>query len=187
MDNFIQNLVNDLKKSGMNVTVIEGTGDPTPVLSKLLEVFSDEEYDPNNPDCVNLCPNREVCKMVSEYRKKKREMKEMTAKQKEGKQRTAREIFKDLYGEFAEAGDWLGDILSTLVKKNADYGDAFKNITKEDKTYPCNQILTKAYRIKSLITKADNPNYESIEDSLKDLVGYCVLTYKALKDGTLDL
>ena len=43
MDNFIQNLINDLKKSGMNVTVIEGKGDPTPVLSKLFEKFTDEE------------------------------------------------------------------------------------------------------------------------------------------------
>ena len=185
MDNIIQNLIDDLKKSCMNVTVIEGKGDPTPVLSKLFEAFTDEEYDPNSPVYAR-CPNSELCKTVSAYRKQKN-MTEMTAKQKEGKQRTASKIFKDLYGEFAEAGDWLGNILSTLVKKNADYGDAFKNITKEDKTYPCNQILTKAYRIKSLITKADKPNYESIEDSLKDLVGYCVLTYKALKDGTLKL
>lgn len=186
MDNFIQNLVNDLKKSGMNVTVIEGTGDPTPVLSRLLEVFSDEEYDPNNPDCVNLCPNREVCKMVSEYRKKKREMKEMTAKQKEGKQHTAREIFKDLYGEFAEAGDWLGDILSTLVKKNADYGDTFRRLTRRDAHYPTNQMLTKIYRIENLLAdEKKDANFESIEDSLADLIGYALLTYKAIKDGDL--
>ena len=182
MEELFKQLLKEVEKGTVGMAVLSTRQKDGKSAQEILSDW-DEEYDPNSEACKQ-CKVTELCKIVTKIKKLRSKT---DGKVQPSEKKSVDKEYKDLYGEFAEAGGWLGDILFTLVKKNADYGDAFKNITKEDKTYPCNQILTKAYRIKSLITKADRPNYESVEDSLKDLVGYCILTYKALKDGTLKL
>lgn len=75
----------------------------------------------------------------------------------------------------------LDDIQSILEKKNQDYGDSFHNTFVEfGITAPTIRINDKTNRLKTLVKNSSKPNYESIEDTLKDIIGYAVLTLKEL-------
>ena len=77
------------------------------------------------------------------------------------------------------------DMLSTYVDKNADYGDSF--------TYTCDKfgliaavirINDKVNRLNSITKNNDiKVKNESLEDTLKDLANYCIMTLIYLKNG----
>jgi Domain of Unknown Function (DUF1599). len=67
------------------------------------------------------------------------------------------------------------DISEMLIKKNEDYGSASFDLGLNGNMV---HIYDKACRFKSLIEKAnrgETPNYESIEDTLKDIIGYGII------------
>lgn len=75
----------------------------------------------------------------------------------------------------------LDDIQSILEKKNQDYGDSFHDTFVEfGITASVIRLNDKTKRLKTLIKNSSKPNYESIEDTLKDIIGYAVLTLKEL-------
>jgi hypothetical protein len=68
-----------------------------------------------------------------------------------------------------------------LVKKNADYGGASFDLGINGNMV---HIWDKARRYRSLVEKqmkGENPNFESIEDTLKDIIGYAVIGLHILK------
>lgn len=68
------------------------------------------------------------------------------------------------------------ELILTYRRKNADYGDAFSMVV--DKLGQAGYqtfILTKFLRIQS-ISEVLESYYEGLDDSLKDLVNYCVMT-----------
>lgn len=66
-------------------------------------------------------------------------------------------------------------IVDMLVKKNQDYGNAFFDLLDEygDIVFIIH-LKEKLYRLTSLTTQ-ENKNFESKEDSIKDIIGYCIL------------
>jgi len=75
----------------------------------------------------------------------------------------------------------LDDIQSILEKKNQDYGDSFHDtFTEFGIISSVIRLNDKMKRLKTLVKNSSKPNYESIEDTLKDIIGYAVLTLKEL-------
>lgn len=67
------------------------------------------------------------------------------------------------------------DIISTLLKKNSDYGGASFDLGLNGNMV---HLWDKIKRYRSLIekkNKGESPNFESIEDTLKDIVGYALI------------
>jgi len=70
----------------------------------------------------------------------------------------------------------VGEILK---KKNADYGGASFDLGLNGNMV---HIWDKAHRYRSLVEKRkEEPYFESIEDTLKDLIGYAVIGLHILK------
>lgn len=66
---------------------------------------------------------------------------------------------------------------NTLIKKNRDYGSSFdKSVNKFGWIYVAIELDKKKNRLHSLLKNKEKPNYESIEDTLLDIAGYCVLS-----------
>lgn len=68
--------------------------------------------------------------------------------------------------------------LSTLyVAKNEEYGDSFGEMYREDGLAPC------LYQLKHKINRAiqiagkDDIEFESLDDTLRDLANYAIITY----------
>lgn len=59
-----------------------------------------------------------------------------------------------------------------LIKKNKDYGGASFDLGMTGNYV---HIHDKVSRLKSLVWNNNNPNFESAEDTLLDLMGYCVI------------
>jgi len=78
----------------------------------------------------------------------------------------------------------LSDIEDTLIRKNRDYGDSFQ---KQFKKYGMTSVLIrmgdKMERLDNLVLKQKTIHVkeESIEDTVKDLAGYAILTLIALR------
>ena len=73
------------------------------------------------------------------------------------------------------------EVSEMLVKKNEDYGSASFDLGLNGNMV---HIYDKACRLKSLIEKVNKglePNFESIEDTLKDLLGYSIIGLIILK------
>lgn len=82
----------------------------------------------------------------------------------------------------------LDDIQNILEKKNQDYGNSFHDtFTEFGMISPVIRLNDKIKRLKTLVTNSGNPNYESIEDTLKDIIGYAVLTLKELNFKNLKI
>lgn len=77
-----------------------------------------------------------------------------------------------------------GFMVSTLVKKQLDYGHG--NINKFGTTGILVRLSDKVQRFKNLTSTNRNPQVESIEDTLMDIVGYCVIGLM-YDDGTFQL
>lgn len=69
------------------------------------------------------------------------------------------------------------EVADTLTKKNHDYGDSFHNqYVKFGDVSTVIRLWDKIERIESLLTKDAKVVNESIEDTLKDIAGYAILT-----------
>lgn len=67
------------------------------------------------------------------------------------------------------------DIIQTLLKKNADYGGASFDLGLNGNMV---HLWDKISRHRTLVEKSnkdESPNFESIEDTLKDIIGYAII------------
>lgn len=68
-------------------------------------------------------------------------------------------------------------------KKNKAYGNSFNEIYNELGLMSCiTQLAHKWNRIKNLVKNPKTANYEGLEDSLKDLANYSVMTLMCLEN-----
>ena len=66
-------------------------------------------------------------------------------------------------------------VTDTLLKKNQDYGGASFDLGLNGNMV---HLWDKVRRYRTLVEKtqkAESPNFESIEDTLKDIIGYAVI------------
>jgi len=79
--------------------------------------------------------------------------------------------------------DIFAKIKSTLLKKNEDYGSASFDLGMVGNVV---HIHDKESRLRTLVEKyiseSGVPNFESIEDTLCDMIGYCVIGLHILKN-----
>ena len=79
----------------------------------------------------------------------------------------------------SECGKILTNVLDIVDKKNKDYGYAFdKMVNKYGLGYAISKMEEKTNRASELLTQ--KPNFESMEDTLKDIIGYATLTLRYL-------
>lgn len=65
------------------------------------------------------------------------------------------------------------DVSAILLKKNADYGSASFDLGLNGNMV---HLWDKVRRYRSLVEKKDkSPNFESVEDTLKDIIGYAII------------
>lgn len=67
------------------------------------------------------------------------------------------------------------DIIQILLKKNADYGGASFDLGLNGNMV---HLWDKVRRYRTLVeknNKGESPNFESIEDTLKDIIGYAII------------
>ncbi len=89
--------------------------------------------------------------------------------------------YNDSINIFREIEKIANEVISTLKKKNDDYGNSYiKNIERFGKQAMLIPMFNKLDRLESL-SKKENQNFESFEDSLKDLIGYCLMATEYLK------
>ncbi len=101
-----------------------------------------------------------------------------TSKENFGDKKETSKEFNDL--SFNVMSDICDEIISTLKKKNDDYGNSYiKNIERFGKQAMLIPMFNKLDRLESL-SKKENQNFESFEDSLRDLMGYCLMATQHL-------
>lgn len=76
-----------------------------------------------------------------------------------------------------------GEITEILLKKNHDYGGASFDLGLNGNMV---HLWDKVSRYRSLIS-LDNidPNFESLEDTLKDIIGYAIIGLHILNDKSI--
>ncbi len=77
------------------------------------------------------------------------------------------------------------NVIQTLLKKNADYGGASFDLGLNGNMV---HLWDKVKRYRTLIenkNKGVKPNFESIEDTLKDIMGYAIIGLVILEDDNL--
>ncbi len=75
------------------------------------------------------------------------------------------------------------EVTDILLKKNADYGGASFDLGLNGNMV---HLWDKVKRYKSLITNDQKePNFESLEDTLKDIIGYAIIGLHILNDETI--
>ena len=73
--------------------------------------------------------------------------------------------------------DICKELHDIYLKKNADYGDSFRNLFKEcGMVYAYGHLKEKLNRVKSLMRDENKVKGESMRDSLIDLANYAILT-----------
>jgi len=86
------------------------------------------------------------------------------------------------YSFKAEIISITDDIISLLVSKRHDYGDSFETIWD---TFGMLSVVVrlndKISRLNNLTTGEKNPQNETIEDTFKDIIGYCLLALRKLR------
>jgi hypothetical protein len=74
------------------------------------------------------------------------------------------------------------NVIQTLLKKNADYGGACFDLGLNGNMV---HLWDKIKRYRTLVENANKgitPNYESIQDTLKDIIGYSIIGLLILND-----
>lgn len=74
------------------------------------------------------------------------------------------------------------EVRNILLKKNADYGGASFDLGINGNMV---HIWDKARRFRSLVekqTKGEKANFESLEDTLRDIIGYAVIGIHILEN-----
>lgn len=75
------------------------------------------------------------------------------------------------------------DVTEILLKKNQDYESASFDLGLNGNVV---HLWDKVKRYRSLILKQNQkPNFESIEDTLKDIIGYAIIGLHILKDDNM--
>jgi len=77
------------------------------------------------------------------------------------------------------------EITQTLLKKNVDYGGASFDLGLNGNMV---HLWDKVKRYRTLIENQNQgmqPNFESIQDTLKDIIGYAIIGLLILKDDNL--
>lgn len=75
------------------------------------------------------------------------------------------------------------DVTAILLKKNQDYGGASFDLGLNGNMV---HLWDKVSRFRSLLSKdSQNPNFESLEDTLKDIIGYAIIGLHILDDETI--
>lgn len=82
------------------------------------------------------------------------------------------------------------ETVSLLIRKNRDYGDSYFNLRKEFGPVAfVVRLADKCERLKCLLKNEPQIKEEKEEDTIKDIIGYCLLelyfrkTYVEEKDG----
>jgi len=76
-----------------------------------------------------------------------------------------------------------GEIKDILLKKNQDYGGASFDLGLNGNMV---HLWDKVSRYRSLISlDKKEPNFESLEDTLKDIVGYAIIGLHILNDDSI--
>ena len=75
----------------------------------------------------------------------------------------------------------ITDLADTLIAKNHDYGNAFHDSVKEFDEGTTTLDVDKYKRLKTLLD-SDAQVDESIEDTLRDLAGYAILSLIEMND-----
>lgn len=75
------------------------------------------------------------------------------------------------------------DVTAILLKKNSDYGGASFDLGLNGNMV---HLWDKVHRYRTLLSKNNqNPNFESLEDTLKDIIGYAIIGLHILDDETI--
>jgi len=75
------------------------------------------------------------------------------------------------------------EITAILLKKNADYGGASFDLGLNGNMV---HLWDKVSRFRSLIgCEKKEPNFESVEDTLKDIIGYAIIGLHILDDDNI--
>ena len=75
------------------------------------------------------------------------------------------------------------EVTSILLMKNQDYGGASFDLGLNGNMV---HLWDKVSRLKSLIgCDKKEPNFESVEDTLKDIIGYAIIGLHILKDDKI--
>jgi hypothetical protein len=75
------------------------------------------------------------------------------------------------------------DVTAILLKKNQDYGGASFDLGLNGNMV---HLWDKVSRYRTLLSKNNqNPNFESLEDTLKDIIGYAIIGLHILDDETI--
>lgn len=76
------------------------------------------------------------------------------------------------------------DVTAILLKKNQDYGGASFDLGLNGNMV---HLWDKVSRFRSLLSKDSlNPNFENLEDTLKDIIGYAIIGLHILDDETIN-
>lgn len=70
------------------------------------------------------------------------------------------------------------EVKEMLVKKNRDYGGASFDLGLIGNYV---HLWDKVRRYQSLVWEKQNPNFEGVEDTLKDIVGYAIIGLLVLR------
>lgn len=80
---------------------------------------------------------------------------------------------KNLEQELHKVAD---EVIKLVIDKNNKYGDAYFKLRDEWNTQSfCVRIGDKYYRLVNLVKSGQSIMEESIEDTIKDIIGYCML------------
>lgn len=74
------------------------------------------------------------------------------------------------------------EVTEILLKKNADYGGASFDLGLNGNMV---HLWDKVSRYRSLLRKDNNPNFESLEDTLRDIIGYAIIGLHILDDENI--
>ncbi len=74
------------------------------------------------------------------------------------------------------------EITATLLKKNADYGGASFDLGLNGNMV---HLWDKIKRYRNMVEKGSEPNFESLKDTLEDIIGYSIIGLHILKDETI--
>ena len=76
------------------------------------------------------------------------------------------------------------DVRKILLKKNQDYGGASFDLGLNGNMV---HLWDKVSRFRTLVSKSNQePNFESIEDTLKDIIGYAIIGLHILDDESIN-
>ena len=76
------------------------------------------------------------------------------------------------------------EVTEILLKKNEDYGGASFDLGLNGNMV---HLWDKVKRYKTLIENSKNsPNFESLEDTLKDIIGYAIIGLHILGDESIE-